>query len=70
MLVLTQRTDDKIYIGGDITVTILRVKGRVVKVGIEAPSHVRVLRSALVASRLVEEGAGEPRELQAGPGQP
>ena len=36
MLVLTQKSDDKIHIGNDITVTILRVKGRLVKVGIEA----------------------------------
>jgi carbon storage regulator len=50
MLVLTQKSDDKIHIGNDITVTILRVKGRMVKVGIEAPADVRVLRSALVTA--------------------
>jgi carbon storage regulator CsrA len=50
MLVLTQKADDKIHIGNDITVTILRVKGRAVKVGIEAPADVRVLRSAIVAA--------------------
>ena len=50
MLVLTQKADDKIHIGNDITVTILRVKGRTVKVGIEAPADVRVLRGALVAA--------------------
>ena len=51
MLVLTQKADDKIHIGNDITVTILRVKGRAVKVGIEAPADVQVLRNALVAAR-------------------
>ncbi len=50
MLVLSQKSNDKIHIGNDITVTILRVKGRLVKVGIEAPANVRVLRSALVAT--------------------
>ncbi len=51
MLVLTQKADDKIHIGNDITVTILRVKGRAVKVGIEAPTEVQVLRHTLVTAR-------------------
>ena len=55
MLVLTQKSDDKIHIGHDITVTILRVKGRMVKVGIEAPADVRVLRSALVAAGVLAQ---------------
>jgi carbon storage regulator CsrA len=50
MLVLKRKVDDKIHIGNDITVTILRVKGRTVAVGIEAPADVRVLRGALVAA--------------------
>jgi carbon storage regulator CsrA len=51
MLVLTQKADDKIHIGNDITVTILRVKGRAVKVGIEAPTDVQVLRDTLLEAR-------------------
>ena len=48
MLVLTQKIDEKLHIGHNITVRILRMKGRAVKVGIEAPIDVRVLREALV----------------------
>jgi carbon storage regulator CsrA len=48
MLVLTRKAADKIHIGGEITVTILRIQGRAVKVGIEAPGHVRVLRDSLL----------------------
>ena len=62
MLVLTQKSDDKIQIGSDITVTILRVKGRLVKVGIEAPANVRVLRSALVAARALTQQDHVPGE--------
>jgi carbon storage regulator len=47
MLVLTRKADQKIQIGPNITITILEVKGRYVRVGIEAPSDVRVLRSEL-----------------------
>ena len=49
MLVLTRKTTDTIRIGPDITVTILRVTGRAVKVGIEAPDHVAIRRGDIVA---------------------
>ncbi len=53
MLVLTQKAHNTIHIGNDITVTILRVKGRAVKVGIEAPADVQVLRDGLVPAPML-----------------
>ena len=47
MLVLTRKFRDQIQIGDNITITILRVKGQSVRVGIEAPRDVRVVRSEL-----------------------
>ena len=47
MLVLSRKTRQQIRIGDDITVTILLVKGQVVRVGVEAPRDVRVLRAEL-----------------------
>ncbi|MGE3779285.1 MAG: carbon storage regulator [Pirellulaceae bacterium] len=47
MLVLTRKADQKIQIGKDICITILRVRGQSVRIGIEAPHNVRVLRSEL-----------------------
>ncbi len=47
MLVLSRKTRQQIRIGDDIIVTILLVKGQVVRVGIEAPRDVRVLRAEL-----------------------
>lgn len=47
MLVLTRKQKESIKIGDDITITILRVQGGAVKVGIEAPNQVRVLRGEL-----------------------
>ena len=47
MLVLSRKSGQKLQIGDNITVTILEVKGRVVRLGIEAPGHVRVLRGEL-----------------------
>ncbi len=47
MLVLTRKTREQIQIGENIVITILKVKGQTVRVGIEAPREVRVLRSEL-----------------------
>jgi carbon storage regulator CsrA len=49
MLVLTRKTTEKIQIGENIVLTILRVRGQAVRVGIEAPREVRVLRCELPA---------------------
>jgi carbon storage regulator CsrA len=43
MLVLSRRKGQEIRIGHDITVKVLQT-GRTVKIGIDAPRHVRVLR--------------------------
>ena len=50
MLVLTRKNKEQIQIGDNITVTVLRVKGKSVRIGIEAPRDVRVVRSELPAT--------------------
>jgi carbon storage regulator CsrA len=50
MLVLTRRSDERIHIGEDVTITIVRVKGNAVRIGIEAPRSIPVLRGELAAS--------------------
>ncbi len=52
MLVLTRKANQQIQIGPHVTVTILRVKGQTIRVGIEAPRNVSVLRAEL-AEKLV-----------------
>jgi carbon storage regulator CsrA len=49
MLVLTRKTKQQIQIGPYVTVTILQIKGQSVRVGIEAPKDVCVLRTELAA---------------------
>lgn len=44
MLVLTRKPGEAIVIDGDIRVTVLSVKGDRVRIGIDAPPHVRVDR--------------------------
>jgi carbon storage regulator CsrA len=47
MLVLTRKLQEKIQIGDNITITILRTKGKSVRLGIEAPLEVPVVRGEL-----------------------
>ncbi|MHB0956019.1 MAG: carbon storage regulator CsrA [Pirellulaceae bacterium] len=47
MLVLTRKVHEQIVIGDDITLTIVRVQGHAVRIGIEAPRQVRVVRGEL-----------------------
>lgn len=47
MLVLTRKIDEQILIGDDIKITLVRVKGNTVRIGIEAPKNIRVLRGEL-----------------------
>ena len=49
MLVLSRRIGESVVIGDDITVTVLEVRGDVVRVGIDAPRSVRVHRAELLA---------------------
>ena len=47
MLVLTRKIHEQIQIGENITITILRLKGQTVRVGIDAPADVRIIRGEL-----------------------
>ena len=49
MLVLTRRVDERIMIGDSITVTVLEVRGDQVRLGIDAPRDVEVVREELRA---------------------
>ncbi|MGD9645567.1 MAG: carbon storage regulator [Pirellulales bacterium] len=47
MLVLTRKVREQIRVGDNIVITILRVQGQAVRVGIDAPRSVRVVRAEL-----------------------
>lgn len=56
MLVLTRKQQEKIQIGDNIVITVLRTKGNTVRLGIEAPKNVSVLRGEL-ADRIGDEAS-------------
>ncbi|HZL87301.1 MAG TPA: carbon storage regulator [Pirellulaceae bacterium] len=72
MLVLTRKLQEQIRIGDNVTITVLRVKGHAVRIGIQAPRDVRVVRGELPreaeqpADQQADEAADEmPRHADA-----
>jgi carbon storage regulator len=47
MLVLTRRIDESLNIGGSITITVLSIDGDKVKIGINAPREITILRQEI-----------------------
>jgi len=47
MLVLSRKEHQRIRLGDDITVTVVRLTGDQVRLGIDAPREIRVLRDEL-----------------------
>ncbi len=51
MLVLTRKLMEKLYIGDNVCVTVVRLEGGQVRLGIDAPREVSVVRAELLADR-------------------
>jgi carbon storage regulator CsrA len=47
MLVLSRKVDDTIIIGDNIKIQVIKIKGNTIRLGIEAPSDVKILRGEL-----------------------
>jgi carbon storage regulator len=47
MLVLSRKVGERIWIGEDISITVVRITGGGVRLGIEAPSEMPVVREEL-----------------------
>ena len=44
MLILNRKVNEAILIGEDIRITVIEIRGRQVRLGIEAPAHLSVKR--------------------------
>ncbi len=48
MLVLTRRAGERLVIGGDVVITVIEVRSDGVRIGIDAPRHIRVHRAEVL----------------------
>jgi carbon storage regulator len=58
MLVLSRKVGERVLIGDQIAVTVVRIQGGGVRLGIEAPPNLIVVREEL-KDRAVQEAAAE-----------
>ncbi|MDX8392250.1 MAG: carbon storage regulator CsrA [Mariprofundaceae bacterium] len=63
MLILTRKKDETIMIRNDVQVKVLGVSGNQVKIGIDAPREVRILRDELIEQDAVKETAPKDKDL-------
>jgi carbon storage regulator len=59
MLVLTRKLMEKLYIGDAICVTVVRLEGGQVRLGIDAPKEIRVVRAELTDESRPREPAAD-----------
>lgn len=57
MLVLSRKIGEKLMIGDDVVLTINRISGNRVAIGIEAPRDVRIVRGELSKHQVTPNGA-------------
>jgi carbon storage regulator len=65
VLVLSRKSGQVLVLGGEITITVLEVQGKRVRLGVEALGHVGVLRAELSPSS-PRGGAPPGREAAGG----
>lgn len=61
MLILTRLPGQKIRIGESVYVTVSQVKGQQVRIGIEAPIGIPILRTELEGKPIAPGSRGDPR---------
>jgi carbon storage regulator len=59
MLVITRKENEMLLIGGDIKVIVLEVRGKQVRLGIEAPAGILIVRGEIEAQGSLEKGQKE-----------
>jgi carbon storage regulator len=65
MLVLSRKVGERIQLGDHITVTLVKINGNMVRLGIEAPPHMSVVRQELVERAGAKLPAADPMQESA-----
>jgi carbon storage regulator len=59
MLILTRRIGETIMIGNDVSITVLDINGKQVRIGIDAPAEIKVHRKEIYLRIQQEEGGAQ-----------
>jgi len=71
MLVLSRKPGERILIGTDVKITVIRIGPNSVRIGIDAPGHLNIVREELCLNDKHAALAGPPDQEQAnGPSLP
>lgn len=65
MLVLSRKVGERLLIGDQIAITVVRIQGGGVRIGVEAPPHLAVIREELKAKleqQRIDESSESPAE--------
>jgi carbon storage regulator CsrA len=65
MLALSRKPGEKVVIGTGITLTVVKVRGKLVRLAFDAPEEVRILRSELTWWQEEPAGAAGQQTLRA-----
>jgi carbon storage regulator len=60
MLVLSRKDSERIFIGDAIVLTVVKIQGGIVRLGIQAPPEIVIAREELLGSRKDSRGSGTP----------
>lgn len=66
MLVLSRKIDERIMIGDQIVISVVDIKGDQVKIGIQAPGHIKVYRQEVyeaIQQENIEAARARPASL-------
>ena len=68
MLILTRKPGESLYIGDSVKITIVEIKGNQIRVGIDAPTDLRIYREEIYMQILEEnrKAAESPAGLDSG----
>lgn len=66
MLVLTRKAAETINIGDDVVIKVIKTGAGTVKIGIDAPDSVRVIRGELLEGPAVAESIELPSSIYSG----
>jgi carbon storage regulator len=64
MLILSRKTNEKIMIGDDISITVIEIRGDQIRVGVDAPKHVKVYRQEVFDLVKAENQAAAAAQME------